>query len=276
MFLAEQVFDQINTVIKKKKIRIPGLQLTDEGILYALYQAGLSAEQIDHLGSVLNAYEQGQAVYGSHFHSALLFRLVESFLVFARSAVHTQTNTEPMDLLARNTNEQIFMRNLAAAEEPLNIFLGILKPDQIASLFNWKTKRGKERAAVLPESVENGDYHPFTHITWTVDRKMYMVTKQDNKLMGLQMSYSALKVRPGVPRMGLCDFCHGQFKLHETASITARVPTSKLPPYQSYKSVGRYVCIDHVSCNKKLYKTGKHDRVARFIESVNQNTPLIL
>ncbi|MEM9774317.1 MAG: hypothetical protein AAF902_07025, partial [Chloroflexota bacterium] len=209
MFTTEHILELVNSVIKKKKIRIPGLQLSDEGVMQALRQSALTVEQTDHLGSVLRAYEQGQSVYGSHFHSTLLIRLVESFLVYARSSLHTQTNTEPIDLLARNTNEQIFMRNLAAAEEPLNIFLGVLKPDQIASLFNWKTKRGKERAAVLPESVENGDYHPFTHITWTVDRKMYMVTKRDNKLMGLQMSYSALKVRPGVPRMGLCDFCHG-------------------------------------------------------------------
>ena len=272
----EKIADQINLVIKKKRIRLPGLQLTDDGIVHALNFGGLSADTLDRFQLMLEAYLSGQEVYGSHFHNANLIRMVESFLTLARSIVQNNQNSSELDKIARNTNVELFKRNLSTAEEPLGIFLGVIKPEIIASLFEWKTKAGKNRAAILPEVVEQGRFMPFTHITWTVEKKMYLVTKRDNQLMGLQMSYSPLKSPAGVPRMGLCDFCHGQYKLHETASITARVPLSKLPPYQNYKSVGRYVCIDHVDCNRKLYRSGKQDRVAQFIESVSQNTPLIL
>lgn len=276
MTQVEIIAEQINLIIRKKKIRLPGLQLTEDGVVHALNFGGLSTGTLDRFQLMLEAYLSGQAVYGSHFHNALLIRMVESFLTLARSIVHQQQNSSELDQIARNTNEELFKRNLVAAEEPLSIFLGVIKPEIIASLFEWKTKAGKRRAAVLPELVEQGRFMPFTHITWTVERRMYLVTKRDNQLMGQQLTYSQLKSPAGVPRMGLCDFCHGQYKLHETASITAKVPVSKLPPYQNYKSVGRYVCIDHVNCNRKLYRSGKYDRVAQFIESVSTNTPLIL
>ena len=276
MAQVEKIAEQINLVVKKKRIRLPGLQLTDDGIIHALNFGGLSIDTLNRFQLMLEAYLSGQEVYGSHFHNALLIRMVESFLTLARSVVNGQKGSSDLDQIARNTNEEFFKRHLSAAEEPLSIFLGVIKPEIIASLFEWKTKAGKNRAPILPELVETGQFMPFTHITWTVEKRMYLVTKRENRLMGLQMSYSQLKSPAGVPRMGLCDFCHGQYKLHETASITARVPMSKLPPYQNYKSVGRYVCVDHVDCNRKLYRSGKYDRVAQFIESVSTNTPLIL
>ncbi|MFT5193255.1 MAG: hypothetical protein ACI9EW_000031 [Cellvibrionaceae bacterium] len=276
MVQAEIILEQIKLVVKKKRIRIPGLQLADQGILHALRFGGLSSDTLSRFQILLEAYDSGQQIYGSHFHNVLLIRLVESFLLFGRSLTQPQLEKTALDLLARNTNQEIFMRNLAAAEEPLAMFLGVIKPEAMASFFEWKTKTGKNRPIVLPEQVVQGRFMPLTHITWTVENRMYLVTKRENKLMGLQMTFSPLKPTGNVPRMGLCDFCHGQYKLHETASITARVPLSKLPPYHHYKSVGRYICIDHVDCNRKLYRNGKYDRVAQFIESVNQNTPLIL
>lgn len=276
MSQADKILEQIKVIVKKKKIRIPGLQLTDEGILHSLKFGGLSIDSINRFQLMLEAYTSGQEIYGSHFHNARLIRLVESFLIFGRSITEPQVEQTGLDLLAQNTNEELFIRNLSAAEEPLGVFLGVIKPELMASLFEWKTKTGKKRPVVLPEEVEQGRFMPFTHISWTIEKRMYLVTKRDNQLMGIQMTYSPLKAGGGVPRMGLCDFCHGQYKLHETASITARVPVSKLPPYQNYKSVGRYVCINHLNCNRKLYQNGKHDRIAQFIESVNHNTPLIL
>ncbi len=281
MVQTDDLLAQLNEVINKKRIRIPGLQLTDDGISFALTQGGLPAESIQKFALLLQAYQAGQSIYGLHFHNALLIRMVESFLVFARSTINPNqldptSQTEPLSALARNTNEQILMRNMAAAQEPLDQFLGVLRRDQVASLFKWKTKTGKARPVVLPKPIDAGEFLPFTYISWTIEKRMYLVTKRDNLLMGLEMTYSQLQPRGNVPRMGLCDFCHGQYKIHETASITARVPTSKLPPYQNYKSVGRYICVDHVGCNQKLYTSNKQGRVAQFVESVNQNTPLIL
>ena len=282
MIQASDTLLRLNEIIKKKRIRIPGFQLTDEGILFALNQGGLSEDTLSKFNRLLEAYQSGQQIYGSHFNNPLLIRLIESFLVFARSTAEStipltaSTESDPLTTLARNTNEQLFLNNISSAETPLAPFLGVLKPNQVASLFKWKTKKGKNRTVVLPEPVENGAFLPYTYISWTVEKRMYLVTKRDNLLMGLEMSFSQLKPRGNVPRMGLCDFCHGQYKIHETASITARVPTSKLPPYQSYKSVGRYICVDHVGCNQKLYSSNKADRIAQFVESVNQNTPLIL
>lgn len=276
MVQADEILEQIKLIVKKKRIRIPGLQLTDEGVLYALKFGGFTAETVNRFQLILEAYLSGQEIYGSHFHNALLIRLVESFLTFGRSITQPPIEKTNLGELARNTNKELFKRHLAATEEPLAMFLGVIKPDHIASLFDWKTKRGKNRPVVLPEAIEQGRFLPFTHISWTIEQRMYLVTKRDNQLMGLQLSFSPLKPRGSVTRMGLCDFCHGQYKLHETASITARVPLEKLPPFQHYKSVGRYICIDHINCNRKLYRSGKYDRIAQFIESVNQNTPLIL
>ncbi|MFK7804683.1 MAG: FBP domain-containing protein [Anaerolineae bacterium] len=276
MVKAETILEQIKLTVKKKRIRIPGLQLTDEGILFALKFGDLTEDTLNRFQLVLEAYLAGQEIYGSHFQNVLLIRLIESFLIFGRSITQPKVEKTDLDLLARNTNEELFKRNLTAAEEPLAIFLGVVKPEEMASLFKWKTKTGKNRPIILPKEVEQGRFMPFTHISWTIEKRMYLVTKRDNQLMGLQLSFSPLRSTGSVPRMGLCDFCHGQHKLHETASITARIPTSKLPPYRNYKSVGRYVCIDHVDCNRKLYRSGKYDRIAQFIESVNENTPLIL
>lgn len=282
MIQASNTLVRLNEIIKKKRIRIPGFQLTNDGIVYALTHGGLSEDTLSKFNLMLEAYQSGQLIYGSHFNNALLIRLVESFLVFARSTAENarplspSADPNPLSTLARNTNEQLLINNIVSAEAPLSPFLGVLKPKQVASLFKWKTKKGKNRTVVLPKQVEQGEFLPFTYVSWTVEQRMYLVTKRDNLLMGLEMSFSQLKPRGNVPRMGLCDFCHGQYKIHETASITARVPTSKLPPFQSYKSVGRYICVDHVTCNQKLYSSNKADRIAQFVESVNQNTPLIL
>ncbi len=281
MVQTDELLARLNELIKKKRIRIPGLQLTDEGISFALTQGGISAESIQKFALLVEAYQSGQTIYGSHFHNALLIRMIESFLVFARSTIDPSkfdpaAEPKPLSDLARNTNEQLFVRNMDSAQDPLEPFLGVLKRDQVASLFKWKTKTGKSRPVILPKAIDAGEFLPFTYISWTIEKRMYLVTKRDNLLMGLEMTYSQLQPRGNVPRMGLCDFCHGQYKIHETASITARVPTSKLPPYQNYKSVGRYICVDHVACNQKLYTSNKQGRVAQFVESVNQNTPLIL
>ena len=106
---------------------------------------------------------------------------------------------------------------------------------------------------------------------------MFLITRRERELLGLQLTYSRLKQRGAMPmKMGFCDFCHGQLRLHHTAAITATIPKEKLREGVGYKSVGRYVCLDHVACNKKLLRTRREAKVAAFIESVQQNKPLIL
>lgn len=273
--LLKDLISQLKKVSRKHKLSSIAVDITVEDLQAAIQSSNLSNTNLFRMRALLIALTASQTLYGNEFFKEPLIRLAESFLVFSRSIIRLYHDRTELALLAKNTNEQLFLSNMNGAEEKLTLFLGTLEKNQINALFRGNSKTAQ--IVKYPKRLTFDAFFPFVYVSWTIDGSMYLVTKRDKNLMGLKLNYSPLKQRRGgTPKMGFCDFCHQQKKLHETALITAQIPKEKLPEGVDSKSVGRYICIDHASCNQGLIRTGRLDKIALFIDSVKENTPLIL
>lgn len=273
--LLKDLISQLKKVSRWHKLSTIAVDITVEDLQAAIQYSTLSNANLFRLRSLLIALIAVQGLYGKAFFQDALVRLVEGFLVYARSIVRLTQDRSELAMLAKNTNEQIFLTSMSAAEEKLTLFLGILEKDQINRLFRGTSKVAQ--TVKYPKHMAFGAFFPFVYISWVVDGSMYLVTKREKEILGLKLNFSQLRQRRGgTPKMGFCDFCHQQKKLHETALITAQIPKEKLPEGVDSKSVGRYICIDHSTCNQGLIRTGRLNKIALFIDSVKENTPLIL
>ncbi|MEM7798437.1 MAG: hypothetical protein AAF633_04530 [Chloroflexota bacterium] len=269
------LINQLKKVSRKHKLSSIAVDISAQDLQAAIQSSNLSNANLFRLRGLLIALLGAQTIYGKPFNKENLVRLSESFLVYARSIVAHHQDGSHLSLLAKNTNEQIVLSNMNGAEERLSLFLGPLSQDDLRPLFRGKSKT--PQVVKFPKKMAFDLFFPFVYISWVVDGNMYLVTKRDKELMGLKLNFSPLKQRRGgPPKMGFSDFCHNQRKIHETALITADIPKDKLPEGVGSKSVGRYICIDHTMCNQGLMRTGRLDKIALFIDSVKENTPLIL
>lgn len=102
----------------------------------------------------------------------------------------------------------------------------------------------KSKKLKLPDLTKL-DLNHMTYLSW-IDistNKKYIVYELNGELVGIDCKFSTLS------KDNMCSFCN---RFGQVAFITTVTKEKKSNNPDYYKSIGNYICLDSVECNKKI------------------------